>query len=148
MKKSAGILPFRRKEGRIELYLAHMGGPFWRRKRRAWSIVKGEIKEGEEPLQAALREFSEETGQKIEGRFIDLGEVKTSNKIIRAWAVEAEPSTQVHSNSFTIEWPPKSGKTATFPEIDRAAWFSPEEAKEVIVESQTPFIDRLMTYLK
>ncbi|WP_300360982.1 NUDIX domain-containing protein [Hydrogenimonas sp.] len=148
MKKSAGILPFRRSKGETELYLIHMGGPFWRNRKRAWSIVKGEIEEGEDPLSAALREFEEETGAAIEGEFLPLGEVKSSNKIIRAWAVEAEPPTRIRSNTFEIEWPPKSGKRERFPEADRAAWFTPREAKEVIVKSQIPLIERLEELLR
>jgi predicted NUDIX family NTP pyrophosphohydrolase len=143
MKTSAGILPFRRKPG-LELYLVHMGGPYWRNKTRSWSIVKGEVEEGEDLLQAAKREFHEETGQEINGEFLSLGEVKTSGKTIYAWAVEAEPSTKITSNTFTIEWPPKSGKTAQFPEVDKAAWFDPETAKEVIVKSQLPFLERVV----
>ena len=142
MKVSAGILPFRRHKG-LELYLVHMGGPYWRNKKRAWSIVKGEIEAGEDPLQAAIREFHEETGQKIDGKFIPLGEVKMSGKKITVWAVEAEPSTEISSNTFTIEWPPRSGKRAQFPEVDKAAWFMLDQAKEVLVKSQLPFLERL-----
>ena len=148
MKLSAGILPFRKKEGRVEVFLVHMGGPYWRNKTRAWSIVKGEVEEGEEPFAAALREFHEETGQRIEGEFIDLGEVKTSNKTVHAWAVEAEPSTKIRSNTFTIEWPPRSGREAQFPEIDEAAWFSTDEAREKIVQSQIPLLERLEQLVK
>ena len=142
MKVSAGILPFQRQKG-IEVYLVHMGGPYWRNKARAWSIAKGEIEAGEDPLQAAIREFHEETGQKIDGKFIPLGEVKTSGKKILVWAVEAEPSTEITSNTFTIEWPPRSGKRVQFPEVDRAAWFTLDRAKEVLVKSQLPFLERL-----
>lgn len=130
----------------MELYLVHMGGPYWRNKTRAWSIVKGEVQEGEEPFAAALREFREETGHEIDGDFVDLGEVKTSGKTVHAWAVEAEPSTEIRSNTFTVEWPPHSGKKAAFPEIDEAAWFTPEEAKERIVKSQIPLINRLLEH--
>ncbi len=143
MKTSAGILPYKRVQGKLLVYLAHMGGPYWKNKKRSWSIVKGEV-EGKEPLpKAAKREFHEETGQKITGKFIPLGSIKTANKTIYAWAVEANPSTAIKSNTFTIEWPPKSGKKATFPEIDQAKWFPLEEAKEVIVKSQIPFLERL-----
>ena len=148
MKLSAGILPFRKKEGRVEVFLVHMGGPYWHNKERAWSVVKGEMEEGEEPIAAALREFREETGQKIEGEFIDLGEVKTSNKTIHVWAVEAEPSTKIRSNTFTIEWPPHSGKKQSFPEVDEAAWISLEEARKKIVQSQIPLLDRLESLVK
>ncbi len=143
MKTSAGILPYRRRNGRIELFVVHMGGPYWRRKKRSWSIVKGEVHEHEAPLDAAQREFREETGQEITGVFIPLGEVHTSAKKILVWAVEADPATEIRSNTFTIEWPPKSGKTAIFPEVDRAAWYTPEQARELLVASQLPFLERL-----
>ncbi|OQX74122.1 MAG: NUDIX hydrolase [Campylobacteraceae bacterium 4484_4] len=143
MKKSAGILPFRRSDRGIEIYLGHMGGPFWRNKERSWSIIKGEIEEREDPLAAAKREFFEETGERIEGKFLPLGSIKTSNKMIYVWAVEAEPSTQIHSNTFEMEWPPKSGKRERFAEIDKAAWFDLAHAAEVIVKSQIPFLERI-----
>ncbi len=146
MKKSAGILPFRRKNGEVEVYLGHMGGPFWKKRRRSWSVIKGEIKADETPLQAAKREFYEETGIRIEGKFASLGSVKTANKTIHVWAVEAQPSTKVRSNTFEMEWPPKSGKILRFPEIDKAAWFPLEKAKEVIVESQLPFLERIEAF--
>jgi len=146
MKHSAGVLPFRQRDG-LEVYLVHMGGPYWRNKARAWSIVKGETEMGEDLLQAAIREFHEETGQKIDGKFLPLGEVKTSGKKITAWAVEAEPSIEITSNTFTIEWPPRSGKTTEFPEVDKAAWFTIDEAKEVLVKSQLPFLERLQKAL-
>jgi predicted NUDIX family NTP pyrophosphohydrolase len=140
---SAGILPYRLRNGRVEVYLIRMGGPYWQNKKRAWSIVKGEVEEGEAPLAAAKREVEEETGQRIEGSFLDLGEAKTSNKRILAWAVAAEPSTEIRSNTFTIEWPPRSGRMQSFPEAEKAAWFPLEEAKEAIVASQLPFLERL-----
>ena len=142
MKRSAGILPFRRKP-KFEVYLVHMGGPYWQNRERSWSIVKGEVEEGEDLLEAAKREFHEETGEKINGDFLPLGEVKASGKTIYVWAVEAEPSTKITSNTFTIEWPPKSGKTAAFPEVDRAGWFDLETAKRILVKSQLPFLERV-----
>jgi predicted NUDIX family NTP pyrophosphohydrolase len=148
MKYSAGILPYRFKDGKLQLFLAHFGGPFWRNKKRSWGIVKGEMEEGEDPLDAAKREFFEETGKRIDGEFLDLGEVKASGKINRVFAVEADLDTDVRSNTFTIEWPPKSGNFQEFPEIDRAAWFDFEEAKEVIVKSQLPFLERLKALLE
>ncbi|WP_201353149.1 NUDIX domain-containing protein [Hydrogenimonas urashimensis] len=144
---SAGILPFRQKEGGTEVYLIHMGGPFWRKRERAWSIVKGEVEEGEDLLTAAKREFFEETGERIEGSFLPLGTAKTSNKIIHAWAVRAEPSTRIVSNMFELEWPPGSGRKRSFPEADRAAWFPLKRAEEVIVKSQIPFLERLRELL-
>ncbi len=143
MKKSAGILPFRVKNGRVEVFLAHFGGPFWKNKKRSWGIVKGELEQDEEPLEAAKREFYEETGKEIDGKFIDLGEVRASGKVNRVFAVQADLDTQIRSNTFTLEWPPKSGKMVEFPEIDKAAWFDLEDAKEVIVASQIPFLERL-----
>ncbi|BDY12036.1 NUDIX domain-containing protein [Hydrogenimonas cancrithermarum] len=148
MKLSAGILPFKQDPDGIKVYLVHMGGPFWKKKKRSWSIVKGEVEEGEDLLQAATREFFEETGQRIDGDFFPLGDVKSSNKRIHAWAVEVEPSTEIRSNTFELEWPPKSGRVMQFPEVDRAAWFGLEEAKEVIVASQIPFLERLAELLR
>ena len=128
-----------------------MGGPYWRNKERSWSVVKGEVEEGEEPFAAALREFQEETGQSLPRepkRYAPLGEVKTGNKRILLWAVEAEPSTKIRSNTFTIEWPPHSGKKEAFPEVDEAAWFSLEEGQKKIVKSQIPFLERLEGLVK
>ena len=123
--------------------MAHFGGPFWKNKKRSWGIVKGELEQDEEPLEAAKREFYEETGKEIDGKFIDLGEVRASGKVNRVFAVQADLDTQIRSNTFTLEWPPKSGKMVEFPEIDKAAWFDLEDAKEVIVASQIPFLERL-----
>ena len=148
MKRSAGILPFRFKEGKLQVFLAHFGGPYWRAKKRSWGIVKGEVAEGEELLEAAKREFFEETGKRVEGEFYDLGEVKAGNKINHIFAVKADLDTNIRSNTFTIEWPPKSGRFEEFPEIDKAAWFDMEEAQEVIVKSQLPFLERLRALLE
>ncbi|WP_456402730.1 NUDIX domain-containing protein [Hydrogenimonas sp.] len=149
MKRSAGILPFhKREDGEIELFLVHMGGPFWKNRPYAWSIVKGEIEEGEDPLEAAKREFFEETGERIDGDFLSIGSVKSSNKTITAWAVEASPDTNIRSNTFEIEWPPKSGKTERFPEVDRAGWFTIDEAEKIIVRSQLPFLKRVRSLLQ
>ena len=123
--------------------MAHFGGPFWKNKKRSWGIVKGEMEQNEEPLEAAKREFYEETGKEIDGKFIDLGEVRASGKVNRVFAVQADLDTKICSNTFTIEWPPKSGKMVEFPEIDKAAWFDLEDAKEVIVASQILFLERL-----
>ncbi len=143
MKKSAGILPFRKKD-EIEVFLAHMGGPFWRKKKRSWSIVKGEVREGEDLLKAAKREFFEETSKKIDGEFIYLGSAKSSNKILYVWAVESDIDTDIKSNTFEMEWPLGSGEIRSFPEVDRAKWFKLKEAKEVIVSYQEVFLDRLL----
>jgi predicted NUDIX family NTP pyrophosphohydrolase len=149
---SAGLLPFRRRGEHLEVFLAHMGGPFWERKdARAWSFPKGEYQDGaEEPFDVALREFAEETGHEPpEGPFVDLGPVKQpSGKVIRLWAVETDldPAT-VTSNRFEMEWPKGSGKTQSFLEVDRAEWYSPEVACEKLVKGQTPFVDLLLERL-
>ncbi len=150
MKISAGILPFRRKDGKIEVFLVHMGGPFWAKKDEgAWSIPKGLVEEGEDLLQTAKREFYEETGERADGDFIDLGEAKSASKKLHIFALEAPNlSTHIHSNTFTMEWPPKSGKMQEFPEVDRAAWFDIEEAKRKIVKSQRIFLERLQRYVE
>jgi len=146
MKISAGILPFRRKKGRVEVYLVHMGGPYWRNKPQSWSIAKGLVEEGEELSDAAKREFEEETGLRLDIAkevLIPLGEVKISGKRIVAWAIETDLPTDIRSNTFEIEWPPKSGKMVKFPEADRAEWMKLDVASSKIVASQLPFLDRL-----
>ncbi len=144
MKISAGILPFKCYKGDLKVFLIHMGGPFWKnRDDGAWSIAKGEVKEGESILDAAKREFFEETGKKIEGDFIDLGEFKSSNKIIHIFAINKDLDTDIKSNCFELEWPPKSGKIQKFPEADRAKWFDIDEAERKIVKSQKIFLKRL-----
>lgn len=144
-KQSAGLLPYRRANGVVEVFLVHPGGPFWASKDTAgWSIAKGEFAEGEEPLAAALREFQEETGLTLEGHFQPLGSIRQSGgKTVHAWAIEADldPATIV-SNTFTMEWPPRSGKTAEFPEIDRAAWFTLETAAEKLHKGQAPLLEK------
>jgi predicted NUDIX family NTP pyrophosphohydrolase len=149
-KLSAGILMFRKRESTLQLFLVHPGGPFWRNKDAgAWSIPKGEYEEGEDPLDAAKREFLEETGIEADGEFLPLGEIKQpSGKVITAWALEGdcEPSA-VRSNMFSMEWPPKSGRQQEFPEVDRADWFTANEAKEQIVKGQTGLIDRVVALI-
>jgi predicted NUDIX family NTP pyrophosphohydrolase len=145
--KSAGLLLYRRREGRIEVLLGHMGGPFWaRRDERAWSIPKGEHPEAEDPLAAARREFAEETGARPpDGPTLDLGEIRQSGgKRVTAWAVEGDldPAT-VRSNTFLLEWPPRSGRRQEFPEIDRAGWFDLDTARRKIVKGQVALVDRL-----
>ncbi len=143
---SAGLLLFRRRPGGLEVFLAHPGGPFWaKRDAGAWSIPKGELKEGEEPLAAACREFEEETGIKPVGPFWPLGEVRQkAGKLVHAWAWEgdADPAV-VRSNEVRSEWPRGSGRWLTFPEIDRCAWFDPAAAKEKINAAQAELIGRL-----
>ena len=148
MKTSAGILPFKKEGEEIKVFLVHMGGPFWRNKERSWSIVKGETEEGEDLLSAAMREFKEETGESVGGKLLPLGSTRTSGKVIHAWAVESDPSTDIVSNTFEMEWPPKSGKKVEFPEVDRAAWFDLQTAREKIVKSQIPLLERLGELLR
>ncbi len=137
-----------RRRGELEVFLVHPGGPFWAKKDAgAWSIPKGEIGAGEEPLQAAQREFLEETGFPIGGEFRPLELLKQSGgKSVHAWAVEADcdPS-ELRSNLFSLEWPPKSGQTREFPEVDRAAWFTIPQAREKILKGQIGFIDQLVS---
>lgn len=144
-KKSAGLMLFRRKQNGLEVFLAHMGGPFWQHKDAgAWSIPKGEF-ENEAPLEAALREFQEETGQVARGEFIELAPLQQAGgKTVFAFAVECDcDPALVKSNSFTMEWPKGSGVMREFPEIDRASWFSPAEARTKILKSQLPLLDQL-----
>jgi len=146
-KRSAGLLMYRGSGARLELLLVHPGGPFWANKDLgAWSIPKGEYAGGEDPLAVAQREFAEETGAPPRGDFKPLGDVvQAGGKRVSAWAVEGDfdPATLV-SNTFETEWPPRSRRRRTFPEVDRAAWFSPDEARQKILSGQRPFIDRLV----
>jgi predicted NUDIX family NTP pyrophosphohydrolase len=137
----------RTRGGGLELLLVHPGGPFWARKDEgAWSIPKGEYDDGEDPLAAARREFAEELGAEADGAFVDLGEVtQAGRKVVRAFALEGDFDVNgLRSNTFELEWPPKSGRRQTFPEVDRAEWFSPAEARRKILAAQQPFIDRLL----
>ena len=138
----------------IEVLLVHPGGPFWAKKDSgAWSIPKGEYPADEDPLSAAIRELEEETGFRAEGSFVNLGQAtQRGGKIVSAFAYEAaveadfDPA-HLRSNTFSMEWPPRSGKIAEFPEVDRAAWFSISEARERIIEAQRPFLDRVLTLI-
>jgi predicted NUDIX family NTP pyrophosphohydrolase len=148
-KKSAGLLVYRFQGGELQVFLVHPGGPFWARKDvGAWSIPKGEFEE-EEPLAAAKREFGEETELAIDGEFIPLKPVTQKNgKVVHAWAVQADIDPEkIRSNSFEIEWPPKSGKTQEFPEVDRAAWFLADEGMEKINPAQAGLIRELRELL-
>jgi len=130
----------------MEVFLVHPGGPYWAKKDEgAWSIPKGEFDENEEPLAAAKREFREETGIQISGKFIQLNPVKQkSGKLVYAWAVEGDIDPEkIKSNSFEIEWPPRSGKMKSFPEIDKAAWFQLSDAQKKIIEAQSALIKEL-----
>jgi predicted NUDIX family NTP pyrophosphohydrolase len=146
-KTSAGILLYRHGEGGLEIFLVHPGGPFWARKDLgAWSIPKGEFTEPEDPLDAAVREFQEETGCGLEGPFEPLAPRKQAGgKIVHAWAVEGDlDSRQVRSNTFLLEWPRGSGRQKEFPEIDRAEWFDVEEARRRILPGQAGFLDEIV----
>jgi predicted NUDIX family NTP pyrophosphohydrolase len=148
---SAGLLLFRRANGALEVFLVHPGGPFWKNKDAgAWSIPKGLVNDGEEPLAAACREFQEETGFQSHGPYIPLGTVQQkAGKLIHAWAFEgdADPD-QLHSNTTKIELPRGSGRWLEILEIDRAAWFSPKHARQKINPAQAELIDRLADALR
>jgi len=149
-KKSAGILVFRKNHEEYEVLLVHPGGPFWAKKDlNSWSVPKGEFEDDEEPLSAAKREFEEETGFAIDGKFIELFPVKqASGKIIYIWAVQGDIDISgVTSNLFKLEWPPKSGAFKEFPEIDRAEWFVFETAKQKILSGQIPILENLQKIL-
>jgi predicted NUDIX family NTP pyrophosphohydrolase len=146
-KLSAGLLLHRDGAGGAEVLIAHMGGPYWARKDDGgWSIPKGEYDEGEDPLAHAEREFAEELGAAAPpGERVDLGEVRQAGgKRVRVWAVRGDfDADDITSNTFAIEWPPRSGRLQSFPEVDRAAWFGLEEARRKLVRGQVPFLDRL-----
>ena len=147
-KRSAGLLVYRRAGAGLEVLLVHPGGPYWARKDDgAWSLPKGEYEEGEEPLEVALREFSEElgTGPPDANAAVDLGELRQpGGKLVRAWAVEGDLDvTAITSNTFEMEWPPHSGRTGEFPEVDRAGWFDLDTARRKLLRGQTGFLDRL-----
>jgi len=151
-RRSAGLLLYRRPpEGGVEVLLAHPGGPIWaKRDEGVWSVPKGEFHEGEEAWAVARREFEEETGHPPPGGDpIELGEIRQKGgKLVEAWAMEGDldPAT-AHSNTFPFQWPPRSGQWITIPEIDRVEWFTPDEARRRIKDTQIPFIDRLQEAL-
>jgi predicted NUDIX family NTP pyrophosphohydrolase len=145
-RRSAGLLLFRRANGALQVLLVHPGGPYWRGKDAgAWSIPKGEFLPGEDPLAAARREFREETGAAVEGACIPLTPLRQAGgKVVQAWALAGDwDPDRLRSNPFTIEWPPRSGRTRAFPEVDRAAWFALDEARGKIVRGQVGFLDEL-----
>lgn len=147
---SAGLLLYRVRDGQLELFLAHPGGPYWAKKDDGvWSIPKGLIDPDEDPLAAARREFHEETGHVIDGEFIPLGELKQKgNKIVHAWAVAGDIDAEsIRSNTYAVQWPPKSGQWRRYPEIDRAGWFGVDDARGKILAGQADFIDRLVDLL-
>ena len=147
-KLSAGLLVYRRTGGELEVLLVHPGGPFWAKKDDgAWSVPKGEYEPDEDPLEVALREFEEETGSAPPDPTDapSLGELRQpSGKVVRAWAVEGDLDvSEIRSNTFEMEWPPRTGRTQEFPEVDRAGWFGLEEARRKLLRGQIGFLDRL-----
>lgn len=148
--QSAGLLLFRGHATDLEILLGHSGGPFWKNKDDgAWSIAKGLIGADEAPLSAARREFAEETGHDPEGLFLPLGEARQpGGKVVQAWAVEGDwDAALIRSNTFEMEWPPRSGRLRTFPEVDRAVWFTVADARRKILKGQAIFVDRLLEAL-
>ena len=150
--RSAGVLLHRRADdGAVEVLIGHMGGPFWARKDAAgWSIPKGEAGPGEDLLDVARREFAEELGSPVPAaEFLDLGELRVSSgKVLSVWAAAGDLDADAClSNTFSLEWPPRSGRVQEFPEIDRAAWFPVDVAREKLVKGQVPFLDRLLAAL-
>lgn len=151
MRTSAGILLYRLRPEGPQVLLGHMGGPFWAKKDDgAWSIPKGEHDADEEPVAVARREFEEELGSPVPADvLVPLGSAKvTSSKVLAVWAAEGDlDATATRSNTFELEWPPRSGRLQEFPEIDRAAWFGVEEARTKLLTGQVPFLDRLADHL-
>jgi predicted NUDIX family NTP pyrophosphohydrolase len=149
-RQSAGLLLYRRNGNGVEVLLGHPGGPFWRNKDLgSWSIPKGLIAEGEKPLAAARREFTEETGHRPRGKSLPLGEARQpGGKLVQAWAVEGDwDAASLKSNMFEMEWPPRSGRRHSFPELDRAEWFDLAEAQAKILKGQAIFLTRLLEKL-
>ncbi len=149
-RQSAGLLLYRRAAGQVEVFLVHPGGPYWAQKDLgAWTIPKGEFAPGENALDAARREFREETGTDAAGSFHPLEPVRQAGgKVVHAWAMEGNcDAASIQSNTFTLEWPPHSGRTSEFPEVDRAAWFGLPEARQRILPSQGPLLDQLQRFL-
>lgn len=150
MRQSAGILLYRSRKEQLEVLLVHPGGPFWTNKEiGVWSIPKGEYEEQEEPLAAAIREFKEETGYEVTGPFLSLTPIKQkAGKLVTAWAAAGDiDADNIQSNTFKIQWPYKSGKWITIPEVDKAEWMELIKAKEMINPAQVSFIDELVAYL-
>ena len=150
-KQSAGLLIYRERQGQLEVLLVHPGGPFWKNKDdRAWTIPKGELQTEEDPLAAAQRECQEELGFVPTGSFIPLSPVRQkSGKVIQAWAIQADwDTTQLRSNSFSLEWPPRSGKMQEFPEVDRAEYFELEVAAKKMNPAQAVLLNELKAQLR
>jgi predicted NUDIX family NTP pyrophosphohydrolase len=150
-KTSAGILLYTRsRDNTLRVFLIHPGGPFFAKKDEgAWSVPKGELGEGEDALAAGRREFEEETGCRLEGTFVPLSPITQKNgKIVLAWAMEGDCDAEaIRSNTFALEWPPKSGRVQDFPEVDRAGWFTVDEAKKKINPAQAALVDELVSKL-
>jgi len=149
-KTSAGILLYRIRDGAVEVFLVHPGGPYWARKDDgAWSIPKGEATEGVDLLKTAYTEFHEETGSPLHGRPMPLEPIKQAGgKVVHAWAVQGDiDAASIRSNTFALEWPPRSGKTEEFPEVDRGAWFDLPTARRKLLPGQRGFIDQLQELL-
>ena len=145
-RTSAGLLLYRKNKNMLEVFLVHPGGPLWKNKDEGvWSIPKGELDENEEPLHAAIREFSEETGHSVSGRFMQLKPVvQQSGKKVLAWAIEKNiDAANIRSNNFEMEWPPRSGKLQSFPEVDQGEWFVMSEAKKKINAAQIALLTEL-----
>jgi predicted NUDIX family NTP pyrophosphohydrolase len=150
-KQSAGLLMYRKRGEAVQVLLMHPGGPFWAKKDiGSWSIPKGEFDQDEDALKAARREFEEETSFLPTGNFVRLGAVKQpSGKVVHAWAFEGDlDAKKIKSNTFSMEWPPQSGKQQEFPEVDRAEWFTIETARERILKGQVEFLDELLRILE
>jgi predicted NUDIX family NTP pyrophosphohydrolase len=146
-KRSAGLILYRRKNTELEVFLVHPGGPLWAHKDfGAWSIPKGEYRDGEDPLDAAKREFTEETGFVPQGPFLEQGDLKQpSGKVVSSWAFEGDCDPEkLKSNTFMMEWPPRSGRQIEVPEVDQCRWFSIEGARERLLSGQKAFLDRLL----
>jgi len=149
-KRSAGLLMYRRQNLQLEVFLVHPGGPFWAKKDLgAWSVPKGGYEDDEPALDAARREFQEETGFAAEGTFLELGEIQQAGgKVVSAWAFEGDCDPDaLNSNHCHVEWPPRSGRMIEIPEVDRGAWFSIVDARQHILKTQAPFLDRLLRLL-
>jgi len=150
-KKSAGFVMYRYKDSILEVFLVHPGGPYWAKKDDgSWSIPKGEQSDEEDPFTTAKREFKEETGYDAEGDFMPLTPImQPSRKLVSAWAFEGDcDASAIKSNTFEMEWPPKSGKKAEFPEVDRAEWFPTTTAKKKLLKGHVGFVDELCKMLK
>ncbi|HZD37104.1 MAG TPA: NUDIX domain-containing protein [Actinomycetes bacterium] len=147
-RRSAGILLYRRRDGQVEVLLVHPGGPFWAKKDQgAWSIPKGEYEQDDDPLETALRELEEETGHRPEtSKLLDLGAIRQrGGKVLTAWAAPGDlDADAITSNTFIIEWPPRSGRQREFPEVDRAGWFDVPTARDKVLAAQAELIDRLL----